>query len=186
MIEFVSQPWPWYVSGLVISGIMLLLIFCGKTFGFSSNFRTMCSALGLGKRIPFFDYDWKSETWNLLFAAGALLGGYIAKKFFSAEEAPQLSEAALQDLHSLGLSNPSQFLPQEIFSWEFLFTWRGFIVLVVGGFLVGLGTRWAGGCTSGHAITGLSQLQWPSLLAVIGFFAGGLIASWFIIPFIFP
>jgi uncharacterized membrane protein YedE/YeeE len=53
-------------------------------------------------------------------------------------------------------------------------------LLLVGGVLIGFGTRYAGGCTSGH-VSGLSNLQIPSLKAVIGFF-GGLIMSYFYSP----
>lgn len=183
-MEWITAPWPWYVSGLVISGIMFFLIFSGKTFGFSSNFRTACAAVGLGKKIPFFDYDWKTQRWNLWFAAGAVLGGWLSARFLTDGSAPQLSAAALADLSRLGLHAPAGFQPEQIFNWEFLLTWQGFVVLVLGGFLVGFGTRWAGGCTSGHAITGLSHLQWPSLVAVIGFFIGGLTVTWFIWPYL--
>lgn len=182
LLEYLRQPWPWYVSGLLISAIMFFLVFSGKSFGFSSNFRTACAAIGLGKKISLFDFDWKAQRWNLYFALGAVLGGAIAHRFLVADGAPLLGQTALDDLSQLGLAAPTEFLPAEIFSWQTLLTWQGWIVLVLGGFLVGFGTRWAGGCTSGHAISGLSQLQWPSLLAVIGFFAGGLIATWFIWP----
>jgi uncharacterized membrane protein YedE/YeeE len=57
--------------------------------------------------------------------------------------------------------------------------------MVIGGFLVGFGTRYAGGCTSGHAISGLSNLQFASLIATIGFFAGGLIATHLLYPLLF-
>jgi uncharacterized membrane protein YedE/YeeE len=184
LLEFLQKPWPWHTSGLVISAIMLFLILSGKSFGFSSNFRTACAALGFGKKIPFFDFDWKAQRWNLLFALGAVIGGWISAQFLTADAAPILSEGALADLTKLGLSAPTDFQPTEIFSFEFLFTAKGVIVLVIGGFLVGFGTRWAGGCTSGHAISGLSDLQWPSLLAVIGFFIGGLVVTWFVWPFL--
>jgi len=182
MNNLLFEPWPWYTSGLLIALIMLLLILWGKTFGFSSNFRTVCAACGLGSRIPFFNFEWKSTSWNLLFALGALIGGYLATHFLGGNKPPQLSAGALADLDRLGLLAPQSFQPEEIFNFKYLFTLRGFFVLVVGGFLVGFGTRWAGGCTSGHAISGLSNLQWPSLLAVIGFFAGGLVTTWFIWP----
>ncbi len=175
--------WPWYVSGLLIVTVMALLLFFGKSFGFSSNFRTICAACGADKASKFFDFDWKSQLWNILFLAGTMIGGFVAAHFLTAGNgAPELSERALEDLTALGLSAPNGFLPQEIFSWEFLASPKGIFVLVVGGFMVGFGSRWAGGCTSGHAISGLSNLQWPSLLAVIGFFIGGLITTWFIWP----
>ena len=86
----------------------------------------------------------------------------------------------------LGFANAGQsYLPAEIFSEESIFSLKGFYILIVAGFMIGFGTRYAGGCTSGHAITGLSSLQFPSLLAVIGFFIGGLIMTWFLLPLIF-
>ena len=63
-------------------------------------------------------------------------------------------------------------------------TWRGVVVLIGGGFLVGFGTAWAGGCTSGHAISGLANFQLPSLVAVLGFFAGGLVGTWLLLPWL--
>jgi uncharacterized membrane protein YedE/YeeE len=75
-------------------------------------------------------------------------------------------------------------LPEQLFNWQQLLTVRGFIVIVLGGFLVGFGTRYAGGCTSGHAIMGLSNLQLPSLIATLSFMAGGFIMANVILPFL--
>ena len=74
--------------------------------------------------------------------------------------------------------------PGSLFNWNYLFTWKGLFLFVGGGFFIGFGTRYAGGCTSGHAITGLSNLQLPSLIAVIGFFIGGLFTTWLLFPII--
>ena len=73
----------------------------------------------------------------------------------------------------------------QIFNLDFLFSVKGILVLVVGGFMIGFGSRYAGGCTSGHAIMGISSLQWPSLVTVIFFFMGGLLMTHFILPLIF-
>jgi len=62
---------------------------------------------------------------------------------------------------------------------------KGFLVLAFGGLMVGFGSRYAGGCTSGHAISGLSDLQIQSLIAVAGFFIGGLLMTYFVLPLIF-
>lgn len=183
-------PWHWSVSGLLISLTMFALLYAGKTFGFSSNLRTMCSIAGAGRRVAFFDYDWKAQRWNLVFALGAMLGGFIAVYLIPNPDPVQLSEATLAYLGTVGLSQPgdtagfSSLVPPELFSLDQLFTLRGTITVVIGGFLIGFGTRWAGGCTSGHAITGLSNLQLPSLIAVIGFFIGGLTMTWLLLPFI--
>jgi len=185
MIEFIKQPWTWWFSGIVISSIMFLLLFFGKSFGFSSNLRTMCTIAGAGKVVKFFDFDWKTQSWNLVFLTGAILGGFIAKEFLSSGEAVQISAATISDLKELGFKAPEGIQPAELFSWEAVFSLKGFLVLAVGGFLVGFGSRYAGGCTSGHAISGISDLQVPSIIAVVGFFIGGLVMTYFIFPLIF-
>ena len=185
MMELLSQPWPWYTSGAVIALVMVLLLFFGKAFGFSSNLRTICAACGAGRRVKFFDFDWRAQTWNLLFLVGAVLGGFISAEFLSSGEAVRISQATVQDLRELGISPPDEMQPDEIFSLEALLTVKGFLVLLLGGFAIGFGTRYAGGCTSGHAISGLSNLQLPSLIAVIGFFIGGLFTTFVLLPLIF-
>jgi uncharacterized protein len=185
MLEVLKQPWPWYTSGAVIAFIMVLLLFFGKSFGFSANLRTICSACGAGKRVKFFDFNWRSQIWNLLFLLGAIIGGFISAEFLSNGEAVQLSEATLQDLTALGISSPQGIQPEEIFGLEALFSLRGLLILLGGGFMIGFGARYAGGCTSGHAISGLANLQLPSLLAVVGFFIGGLITTFILLPLLF-
>ena len=129
----------------------------------------MCVPAG----IPFFTYNWKKEIWNLLFVIGILIGGFVATSYLSNPEIIKISEATQSDLAALGITDYSSLLPVEIFSWENLFTAKGLVFFVIGGFLVGFGTRYAGGCTSGHAIMGISSLQWPSLVATIFFMIGG-------------
>jgi uncharacterized membrane protein YedE/YeeE len=184
-MNWITQPWPWYTSGALIAFIMILLLYFGKSFGFSANLRTMCSVAGAGKRVKFFDFDWRKQSWNLLFLVGSILGGYIAHTFMMDGEAVKISENTIRDLSALGIAAPDGIQPMEIFSWEFASSAKGIIFLVFGGALVGFGARWAGGCTSGHAISGLSDLQIPSLIAVVGFFIGGLAMTHFILPLIF-
>ncbi|MRI02127.1 YeeE/YedE family protein [Kriegella sp. EG-1] len=185
-MEFLLKPWPWYVTGPLISIVMVLLIYFGKTFGMSSNLRTLCSIGGAGKYADFFRFDWKAQKWNLTVVLGAIIGGYIAVTFLSDGTAIDLSTATITDLQALGFTNIGEtILPQEIYSLENVLTLKGIFILVVAGFLVGFGTRYAGGCTSGHAITGLSNLQLPSLIAVIGFFIGGLLMTHLLLPLIF-
>ncbi|MFZ4058047.1 MAG: YeeE/YedE family protein [Ferruginibacter sp.] len=185
MIDFIQQPWPWYVSGIIIAAVMFLLLYFGKTFGFSSNLRTICSMSGAGKYVPFFKFNWRTQQWNLIFLVGAALGGCIARLFLTSDAPLQISAATVKDLSELGFSAPASLQPAELFSWEAVFTIKGFLMMAIGGLLIGFGTRYAGGCTSGHAITGLSNLQLPSLFAVIGFFIGGLLMTHFIFPLIF-
>lgn len=185
-MELILEPWPWYVSGPCIAIVMFLLLYFGRTFGMSSNLRTLCAMGGAGKRVKFFDIDWRSHQWNLIVICGAFVGGYIAHNFLSNPINIDLSQETVADLSALGFDNIGKsLLPGELFSWDAFFSIKGFLILVIGGFLVGFGTRYAGGCTSGHAITGLSSLQLPSLIAVIGFFIGGLIMIHLIYPLLF-
>ncbi|MEP7168912.1 MAG: YeeE/YedE thiosulfate transporter family protein [Bacteroidota bacterium] len=184
-IEFIKQPWSWYFSGAVIAVIMVLLIFFGKTFGFSSNLRTICAMCGAGKHVKFFDFDWKKNIWNLLFLAGAVAGGFIAHHYLFSPQPVQISQATINDLQKLGFAAPQDMLPGELYGIAQLTSIKSLLLLIGGGLSIGFGTRWAGGCTSGHAITGLSQLQLPSLITVIGFFIGGLFMTHVLYPFIF-
>jgi uncharacterized protein len=191
MIAFLSQPWHWSVSGVMIALVMFLLILLGQRFGVSSSFRAFCSIGGAGKRIEYFNYDWKSHSWLLIFIIGSIIGGAIGSTLLASPEPVQISQATISDLAAIGVNTPASlsegtgFLPMEIFNFGALLSLKGFIIMVLGGFLIGFGTRWAGGCTSGHAISGLSNLQMPSLVAVIGFFIGGLIMTHLLFPLIF-
>ena len=191
LIEFISQPWHWSISGAMISFVMFLLIYFGQRFGVSSSFRAMCSIGGAGSRFDYFNYDWKSHSWLLTFVVGSIIGGGIASTFLASPEPVQISEATISDLATIGINAPKTyadgagFVPTEIFNFDTLMTLKGILIMVLGGFLIGFGTRWAGGCTSGHAITGLSNLQLPSLVAVVGFFIGGLVMTHLLFPIIF-
>jgi uncharacterized membrane protein YedE/YeeE len=185
MIKLLSQAWPWYVSGPAIAGILAILLFSGKTFGFSANLSNICSMMGLGKQIPYFNFDWKKQRWNLWFLVGSIIGGYIAVHFLPSPYPIDLSPATVADLKKLNIPFDGNIEPGSIFNWSFLFSGKGIILFLGGGFLIGFGTRYAGGCTSGHAITGLSNLQLSSLIAVIGFFIGGLIMTHLLFPIIF-
>ncbi|WP_111709046.1 YeeE/YedE family protein [Lutibacter citreus] len=185
-MEFITQPWPWYVAGPIIAFIMFLLYYFGERFGVSSNLETFCTIGGAGKFIDYFKIDWKKNTWNLIFVLGAILGGFIATHWLSSSEIVDLNPQTVQDLAAIGVKNAGDsYLPDEIFSVDAMLSFKGFLILILGGVLVGFGARWAGGCTSGHAIVGLSNLELPSLISVIGFFIGGLIMIWLILPLIF-
>ena len=185
MREFITQTWSWWFSGTMIAAIMFFLLYFGQSFGFSANLRTICAAAGLGKKTKFFDFNWKAQTWNLVFLVGAIVGGFIAKQFLSSDIGVAISPATINDLSKLGIAAPVSLQPAELFSLDAILSIKGFLVLAVSGLMVGFGSRYAGGCTSGHAISGLSDLQVPSLIAVVGFFIGGLIMTFFILPLIF-
>jgi uncharacterized membrane protein YedE/YeeE len=186
MIDAILKPWPWYVSGPLIASVMFFLIFSGRNFGMSGNLRTLCAAFGGNKACDFFKFDWKAQRWNLIFSVGAILGGYIAINFLSSHAAVDISENTIEWLKQYGFNDGGKaYLPEQLFSIEALSNPKSLGLIVLGGFLVGFGSRYAGGCTSGHAISGLSDLQLPSLIAVIGFFAGGLVMVHFIYPLLF-
>ncbi len=191
MIDFLSQSWHWAVSGAMIAFVMFLLIYAGQRFGVSSSFRAICAVGGLGKAVDYFKYDWKSHDWLFVFVLGSIIGGFIATTYFASPEPVQIAASTIADLNEIGVNTPklisegSGMLPSEIFNFETLLSLKGIIIMVLGGFLIGFGTRWAGGCTSGHAISGLSNLQLPSLVAVIGFFIGGLVMTHLLFPIIF-
>ncbi len=186
IMDTISGPWHWSFSGVMIVIVMWLLIISGKKFGVSSSFRTICAIGGAGKVVKYFDYNWKSHNWLLLFILGAILGGWISNSIIPNPHPIELSGTTLSALADLGISTDisNSLVPLDLFSFDQLFTLKGFILFIIGGFLIGFGTRWAGGCTSGHAISGLSNLQLPSLVAVIGFFIGGLTMTHFLLPVI--
>ena len=184
IIEFIKQPWPWYVAGPLIGlTVPALLIIGNKSFGISSSLRHICAAC-LPANISFFKYDWKKELWNLFFVLGIFLGALVAVSLLADPEPVKVNAKLAKDLATYGITDYSSLMPKQLFNWQSLLTVKGLIMMVLGGFMVGFGTRYAGGCTSGHSIMGLSTLQWPSLVATICFMAGGFIMSNFILPFI--
>lgn len=151
MIDVLLAPWPWYIGGPAI-GIMvpLLLLIVGRPFGISSSFRHMCSAaLPVASMEYLRNNDWRKESWSLVFVVGVVIGAWLATRLLS--------------------STPVDLLPEQYG------TGAGAVRLLLGGILVGFGTRYADGCTSGHSIMGISLLNWPSLVATLCFFAGGLL-----------
>ena len=184
MIEFLSRPWPWWVAGPLIGLVAVALLVIGnKPFGVSSNLRHMCAAVA-PRSLDYFRYDWRrAGGWNLAFAVGLLLGGYVGGQLLASPVtiSPEVQTA----LASLGVTDLSGLAPRDVFSWQALLTPRGLVCIVGGGFLIGFGTAYAGGCTSGHGIMGLASLEWRSLVAVAGFFAGGMLATYAILPLLF-
>lgn len=183
-MEFLSQPWPWWAAGIVIGlTVPALLVLGNKHFGLSSNLRHLCAAC-FPANIPFFRYDWKKEAWNLFFVGGIILGAIIATNLLPNPEPIEVAPALATELLNYGINDFSNPIPAQLVSWDSLFTLRGFILMVVGGLFVGFGSRYAGGCTSGHAIMGLSNLQLPSLIATVFFMLGGFLMANWILPYI--
>jgi len=185
MLDLLFQPMPWYIAGPLIGlTVPLLLIVGNKTFGISSSFQHMCAAV-MPKRFSYFNYDWKTTgKWHLQLSLGIVLGGLLASLLMPESYAINLSSNTIASLQELGITNFGGFVPEEVFNWASLGTRQGLIILVFGGLLIGFGTRYASGCTSGHAITGLATLQKASLIAVMGFFIGGILSTYFLLPLI--
>lgn len=184
IIEWIKQSWPWYVAGPLIGlTVPALLLLGNKTFGISSSLRHVCASC-MPSNIPFFQYNWKKEIWNLFFVAGVLAGGFIAAQFLANPEPLKIHTGLAAEFSAIGIKDTKSLVPSDVFNWPSLLTLKGLIMMVGGGFLVGFGTRYAGGCTSGHAIMGLSNLQWPSLVATCCFMAGGFIMANLFLPFI--
>jgi uncharacterized membrane protein YedE/YeeE len=184
-MEWIFNPWPWYIGGPMIALIMFLLLYFGKNFGMSSNLRTFCTICGAGKSNEFFNFDWKTQQWNLMVSAGAIIGGALAAHFLSTDSSVAIHPDTITKLQDLNINSAGvSYLPEELFSMQALMQPKVLLILSIGGFLVGFGARYAGGCTSGHAISGLSNLQLASLYAVIGFFIGGLFMNHLLLPYI--
>jgi uncharacterized protein len=182
-MTLLTEPWPWYLTGPLIGlTVPLVYLYAGRRWGMSSTFRDACAAT-LPRDLDFFRYSWwEVGGWRLTMALGLIVGGSIAA--LTGPGTVAISAATLSDLSALGLTDFSGIVPSELFSWGALATLPGFILIVGGGFLVGFGTRYAGGCTSGHAISGLAALRVTSLVAVLGFFVGGLFSTHILLPLI--
>jgi uncharacterized membrane protein YedE/YeeE len=185
MLDFILQPWPWYVAGPLIGlFVPLLLVMTGKGFGISSSLRHTCAA-ALPTRADYFRYDWRAKGfWNLVFVLGIALGGLLGATVLSSGAPIDLAAATVADLRALGVTDFSGLVPPELFSWNALATGPGLAMIAGGGFLIGFGARYAGGCTSGHAITGMATFQVASLVAVVGFFLGGLAVTYVVYPWL--
>ncbi len=185
-MDYVLGPWPWYVAGPLIAFCMYLMFYFGRKFGVSSNLETVCSMVGAGRLVDYFKFDWRENRWNLTFVLGLIIGGFVANQWLSPEQVVAINPDTVKDLADLGIANAgSSYLPDEIYSIDAMFSLKGFLILIGAGLLVGFGARYAGGCTSGHGIVGLSNLSRESFIAIAGFFIGGLIMTWFILPYIF-
>lgn len=184
MLEIIKQPWPWYIAGPLIGLIVPILLLLGnKHFGISANLRHACAAC-FPANIPFFKYNWKKEAWNLIFVLGIIIGAIVSANWLLTPSLISVHPQLQHELAAYGISDYNGLIPAELFSFSSLFTWRGSILMIAGGFIVGFGTRYAGGCTSGHSIMGLSNLQWPSLVATISFMVGGFLMANFLLPLI--
>jgi uncharacterized membrane protein YedE/YeeE len=180
----ILTPWPWYVSGTAIGLTMLMMLFLGKRFGLSTNLKSLCALGGAGKMSGYFADGWRAQSWNLVFALGAILGGTLMHFSGAKDRVVAISEGTVARLESLGISRNPGLMPDSLFGGEAWANPGAWVLWIGGGLLVGFGARWANGCTSGHGISGLSSLQKGSLMALIGFFGGGLFATFILYPWI--
>lgn len=152
-MENLFHSWPWYVAGPVIGLFVPLLLLVGnKLFGLSSSFDHICDfsfTKNIKSKIQFND---SKDGWKAYFIIGITIGAAISTSFLTFGDV--------------------RFLPSNYYSV------LGFVKLFFGGLLIGFGTRYAGGCTSGHSITGISLLNPASIKATIAFFVGGLIYTY--------
>ncbi len=185
-MDILFHTWHWSITGFLIAVIMLTLNYFGKVFGMSSNLRTLCTMAGADKYASFFKFDVKSQFWNLTVIIGAMIGGFVAVHFMSDPSNVSINPQTIAQLQSMGFDAPNgKLLPNTLFGTDVFQSPKMILILLFGGVLIGFGSRYAGGCTSGHAIAGMSNLQRQSLKAVIGFFVGGLLMTHFIFPLIF-
>ncbi len=184
MLHLFTQPWPWYVAGPLIGVLVPVLLLIGnKPLGVSSSLRAICAAVIPGN-VAFFKYDWRtSGLWNVALALGILAGAALTATVVGVAT-PAITPATRDAIASLGVHHVAGLVPAEIFSWKALLSVRGATCILGGGFLVGFGASYAGGCTSGHGIMGLASLQKASLVAIAAIFAGGLLATYVIMPMI--
>ncbi len=183
-MDFLAAFWPWYIAGPLIGlYVPLLYLLVNRHFGISSTFRDICAA-SVHPGAPYFQYNWKEHRWRLLFVAGVIVGGFLAHPTMMTPALAQISRHTMQKLSALGIRDFSTMVPHDLFSWTSLLTLRGFLLIVGGGFLVGFGTRYAEGCTSGHSINGIATFQKASIVATVCFFAGGLFSTYVLLPLI--
>jgi uncharacterized membrane protein YedE/YeeE len=183
-VNVLTTPWPWYASGALIGLTMLTMLFLGRRFGLSTNLKTLCALGGAGKWSTYFADGWRPHVWNLVFAAGAILGGALMTILGAKDRMIDISAGTIARLEALGISHNAGLMPDSLFGAGAFANPGAWLLWIGGGFLVGFGARWANGCTSGHGISGLSALQKGSLLALLGFFGGGLFATYVLYPWI--
>lgn len=183
--DLLLAPWPWYVAGPLIGLFPALLLIAGnRLFGVSSNLRHICAAV-TPRSGAYFRYDWRTEGgWNLAFALGILTGGFIAGWLLRNPDPIAIADATRATLASMGVRDFTGLVPADLFNWSALLTARGALLVLGGGFLVGFGASYAGGCTSGHGLSGIADLQLPSLVALVAFFAGGIAGTFVLLPLI--
>ena len=183
IVQFISQPWHWAISGAALASLVFSMTYLGRRFGISSSFEIICTRFGASRFNEYFDRDLSEDIWRFFFVGGAIIGGYIASNYFMSPEPVAISESTKSHLADWGISvtEGNGFLP-DFFNLK---NPKAVMLALIGGMFIGFGARYGKGCTSGHAITGLSHLKLQSLITVVGFFVGGLIMTWFIMPLIF-
>lgn len=156
----------WAAAGAGIAAVTLTLLFVlNRRLGISTGFEDVCS---LVLKAPYFRRErlLSARGWRLPFLAGLVLGGVISA-VLGGGWSPSWELGMLDQ--RLGLGHAGKLI------WMF-----------VGGLFIGFGTRLAGGCTSGHGIFGLSNLEWPSLVSTISFMGGGVVTTHLIYRVLFP
>lgn len=151
------SPWHWAAGGAVISAVTLTLLFVGnRRLGVSTGFENVCS---LVVQAPYFQRDSLRGTnsWRLPLLGGLVIGGFLSAVLGGGWE--PFWDLGMFDAE-IGWGNGGKLI------WMF-----------GGGLLIGFGTRLAGGCTSGHGIFGMSNLELPSIISTVSFMAAGAVTT---------
>lgn len=144
-----ASPWPFWLAGLAIGAFVPLFAWStGKALGISGGYTELCA----------IDEPARADRWKLWFVVGLPLGG-LASRIVGGASAWSTTVPSLE--HAYGWTPSVQLL-----------------AFALGGFLIGYGSRVAGGCTSGHSIVGIAIGARSSLVATIGFMLGGFATTW--------
>jgi uncharacterized membrane protein YedE/YeeE len=171
-----NEPLAWYIAGPLIGLIVpLLLLLKEKQFGISSSYRFLIS--GFTKKNDYFNYNREQDAWQFYFAIGLVLTG-----LFYNWNGYDLNALKTTKTNVVGFSGGDVMHYVSTSGFYDLSNWA---IFLFGGVLIGFGSRYSNGCTAGHCIMGMSQFSLTSFIATIGFFIGGLIATYFIIPYLF-
>lgn len=155
---FPAEPWPWWMGGLVIGALVpLLYYFLNTALGVSTGFGNFAKLLFPKTTLSWLNSKSFSSVVNHRFymMMGMLIGA------FSAGRVMGLPVVTIE----MGVFS-------ETLQWPI---WGNVLWFLMGGFLLGLGARIAGGCTSGHSIHGLANFQLSSLVATICFLIFGAV-----------
>ena len=165
-------PLHWSISGILIGlCVPLLLLIDNKTFGISSS---LSDVWDRNKR--------RKGRWKFKFLLGVLIGAALTNLWSDPSASLLVSSKVINRLKDWNIDFSQGYYPIGLFNFD---NWSAVLLSLSGGFLVGYGARLANGCTSGHCISGISNLQLSSMIVTLSFFIGAIITSYLIYPMMF-